>query len=284
MERKVLGRGLSALIPEKPKSEEQKSFGTIKVSDIITGSFQPREKFDVDQLNALAESIKYKGVIQPLVVRLKGDRYELVAGERRLRACMLLGFEEVPVIVKNELGDSDALQVSLIENIQRENLNPIEEAKAYSDLSEKYGMSQEQIGQAVGRDRASVANTLRLLKLPEIIQNAVRESIITAGHARTILSLGDSKGQINFFESILKKGLSVREAEAVSRRKKLSPNTVKTKKDPHLFAMEEELQRALGTKVKIMHGKKRGKIVIDYYSHDDLTRVASKLGYNADSL
>ncbi|MBN1794223.1 MAG: ParB/RepB/Spo0J family partition protein [Candidatus Omnitrophica bacterium] len=285
MERRVLGKGLSALIPEKEITEKQAGVTTVRASEIAPNPLQPREHFDEEQLRSLADSIKSQGVIQPLVVRRKGDQYELIAGERRLRAVRLLGLEEVPVLIKEDLTDSDVLQMSLIENLQRENLNPIERARAYRELSEVYGLSQEDIAQAIGRDRTGIINTVKLLKLPDIIQNAIRSGIISEGHARTIFAFNDESSQLRFFNEMIKKKLSVRQVEARARQHKLATGRrIHQTKDPHIAFIEEELQRILGTKVTVVHAKKRGKIVIEYYSDDDLTRLSEKLGLSPDRL
>lgn len=273
MERKALGRGLSALIPEQSEEREGKIL-YVPISKVKANPFQPRERFDSKKLDDLISSIKEKGVLQPVMARDKNGEYELIAGERRLRAAHALGIEEIPVIVKN-VSDADALELSLIENIQREELNPIEEAKAFKRLMDEFGFSQEEVAQAVGKDRATVANTLRLLALPKRAQDMVSDGEISMGHAKALLSLSGEHAILKFANSIITKGLSVRETEnAVSRKKGVFAQAeVPTAKDHKIMFFEEELQRTLGTKVAIKHGKKRGEIRVDYYSLDDLERI-----------
>lgn len=276
MERKVLGRGLGALIPDtvKPLLEKDDKILNLDISQIKTSSFQPRENFDPDQLKELTSSIKEKGVVQPVLVRPTEAGYELIAGERRLRAVKNLGFTKIPAIVKI-VTNEEALELSLIENIQRQDLNAIEEAQAYRRLADEFKLSHEQISQAVGKDRVTVTNTLRLLKLSDKIQKYIMNGTITAGHARAILALTTPEAQWAFCQKIISQGLSVRESENLTKEE----TTVRAHKrkvhakDHHLVALEEELQRVLGTKVRIQHKQKRGVIVIEYYSHADLERI-----------
>jgi ParB family chromosome partitioning protein len=273
MDRKVLGRGLSALIPEQPGQIKGERISYVKVEDIKQNPLQPRENFDQKKLDELISSIREKGVLQPVIVRDKSGEYELIAGDRRLRAARALGMEEVPIIVKN-VGDADALELSLIENIQREELNPIEEAKAFQKLIDKFEFSQEEIAKAVGKDRATVSNTIRLLGLPARAQEMVVKGELTMGHARALLALAGEHTILKLSNRILRKGLSVREVEnIVSKKKSRLKGGVPKARDHKVMFFEEELQRALGTKVKIQHGKKRGKLQIDYYSLDDLERI-----------
>ena len=277
MERKVLGKGLEALIPTDNKPTERVQL--LKLSQVHASRFQPRLNFPESKIQELAKSIKEKGVIQPIIVRALGnDNFELIAGERRLRALKHLGLAEVPAIVRR-VPDADVLEMSLIENIQRQELNAIEEGKAYRCLMQEFGLNQESIAERVGKDKSSVSNTLRILNLPEKIQDYLSKEFITFGHAKALLSLGDAKRQISFCEKIIKKGLSVRQAEFLtnsklrpkSRRVNLSPNT-------DIKNLEEKLQHVLGTKVRIHHGKKRGRVEIEYYSFDDLDRLLNILG------
>ncbi len=277
MERKVLGKGLEALIPTDDKPTERVQL--LKVSQVHASRFQPRLNFVESKIQELAKSIKEKGVIQPIIVRaLDNDNFELIAGERRLRALKYLGLAEVPAIVRR-VPDADVLEMSLIENIQRQELNAIEEGKAYRRLMQEFGLNQESIAERVGKDKSSVSNTLRILNLPEKIQDYLSKEFITFGHAKALLSLGDAKRQISFCEKIIKRGLSVRQAEFLtnsklrpkSRRVNLSANT-------DIKNLEEKLQHVLGTKVRIHHGKKRGRVEIEYYSFDDLERLLKILG------
>lgn len=274
MEKKALGKGLGALIPEiEHKAHTEEKVAYLPVDDIIPSRFQPRENFDEDALAELAASIKEKGVVQPVLVRRHNGGYELIAGERRLRAVKSLGVKEIPAIIR-DTSDTEALEISLIENLQREDLNPIEEARSYERLIGEFSFTQEKIAQEVGKDRTSVSNALRLLRLPDQIQSRLRDGSISAGHGRAILTLSSEQEQVKFANLIIKKGLSVREAEEYvakktqgSRRKKFAH------RDPHITELEEELQKLLGTRVKILHAKKRGKIQIEYYSHEDFERI-----------
>ncbi len=279
MEKRVLGKGLKALIPDDvPQKSESRGAIQLKISEIIPGRFQPREVFDPDKLKELVLSIKEKGVIQPVIVRPKGDGYELIAGERRLRAAKALGITQVPAIIK-DVKDDEALEIALIENIQRDNLNPIEEAKAYQRLSEEFSMTQEQISEKVGRDRASISNMMRLLRLPDKIKEEIYLGRVSMGHAKAILMLDSEQSQLELCLKIIRRGLSVREAEYFVKRKivgKARPARPR-KHSTEVRAVEEELQRILGTKVTLLHNNKRGKILIEYYSNEDLERLLNLL-------
>lgn len=283
MERKALGRGLSALIPEQHEEKEDRIIYAA-IDRIRENPFQPREKFDQKKLDDLIASIKEKGVLQPMIVRDKDGEYELIAGERRLRAARALGIAEVPVIVRN-VSDADALELSLIENIQREELNAIEEAKAFQRLMQEFGFSQEEVARAVGKDRATVANILRLLTLPKRAQEMVSGGEISPGHAKALLSLSGEHAILKLANSIVMKGLSVRETENAVARKKGATAAAKvpSEKDHKVMFFEEEMQRILGTKVAIKHEKKRGVVQIDYYSLDDLERIYNLLKKQAGS-
>ncbi len=232
------------------------------------------DKIYQKDISEIISSIKEKGVIQPLLVREKeGNNYELIAGERRLRAAKALNIRQVPVLIK-DVDDANALELSLIENIQREELNPIEEAHAYKRLCDEFNFTQEKIGQTIGKDRTTVANIMRLLMLPKAIQDYVSANTISMGHARSVLSLDGEKAQLRFCASIIKKGLSVRQTEALVKKLAYKTHTKHTPaKDHHIVAIEEELQHIFGTRVKIIHGKKRGRIEIQYYSDEDLGRI-----------
>ena len=269
-----LGKGLGALIPETTKETiESDKIGKLKVSSIIPNKLQPRKKFDTTKLAELKNSIKEKGIIQPVIVRPTDDGgYELIAGERRFRAVKELGYDKIPVIIR-EVNDADSLEMALIENIQREELNPVEEASAYMELMNKFKFSQDEISKAVGKDKSTVSNTLRLLTLPKLLQDYIADNLITMGHAKAILSLPTERPKIRFAKRVIKKNLSVRQAEELIKQK-LEKRTKTTKtKDSNLVRLEEGLQHYLGTRVRITHGKKRGKIEIFYYSNEDLDRV-----------
>ena len=272
--RQALGKGLGALIPDKPlaEGERKKSFFTCGIEEIQPNPFQPRKTFPDEPLQELVQSIREKGILQPLIVRRKGDRYELIAGERRWRAAQKAGIKEVPILVK-DVSESELLELSLIENIQRENLNPIEEAEAYKGLAEQFRLTQEDISQKVGKDRATVANALRLLKLPPEIKQSLAEGKVSVGHARAFLGLDSPEKQRTAWKKVLAGGLSVRQTENLIRR--LRP---KTPADPRKGTSEwvpliEELQRSLGTRVRIVGRKKRGRIEIEFYSPEELERI-----------
>jgi ParB family chromosome partitioning protein len=253
----------------------------VPVSQIRASRYQPRTRFNEDHLRELADSIREQGLIQPLIVAaVDGDGYELIAGERRLRAARLAGLSEVPIVVK-KVTDKEQFQISLIENLQREDLNPIEEASAFKRLMEEFSLTQEELAKTVGKSRVAVANTLRLLNLPEKLRDAVSDGSISAGHARNLVSIGDARIQDEIAGKILSDDLSVREVEKMVSDWKgaLEAGKVKlsSRKDPAIREMEESLQRILGTKVDITargKGKEvKGSIKIAYYSLDDLERL-----------
>ncbi|MCK5259877.1 MAG: ParB/RepB/Spo0J family partition protein [Candidatus Omnitrophica bacterium] len=277
MEGKALGKGLSALIPEKEKDAVVKSEGVayLKTNSIQNNSLQPRTNYDDEKLNDLKASIKEKGVLQPILVREKAGQYEVVAGERRLKAARALDLEEVPVIIK-DVTDQEAFVIALVENIQREELNPIEEAEAYRKLIEEFSYTQEEVAQSVGKDRSTISNLLRVLKLPVEIRRSVYNGELSVGHARALLSVEIPMQRDSLFVLTMKKGLSVRELENLVQSKSKGGTrraSSQTAKDHEVIALEEDLQRTLGTKVRLMPQKKRGKIVIEYYSLDDLDRI-----------
>ncbi|MFH0855571.1 MAG: ParB/RepB/Spo0J family partition protein [Candidatus Omnitrophota bacterium] len=276
MERKALGKGISALIPEK-EAVVKNEIIYAQTARIKPNPFQPREEFLQEHIEELARSIKEKGVIQPLLVRRRGDCYELIAGERRLRACNSLGLKEIPVIVK-DVDDRDSLEYALIENIQRESLNPIEEAHAYQHLIDKFQVTQEKISEALGKARVTIANTLRLLKLPHEIQEELKKARISFAHGRALLEIEDENTQRRLTQEIISKGLSVRELESLikmRRPKPLNRQSAAGGREPYVAVLEEELQHALSTKVRISKMKKRGHIFIEFYSPEDLKRIVN---------
>mgnify|MGYP001275648546 CR=1 FL=1 len=278
MERRALGKGLSALIPEKvlESGERKEEIVYVQSGQIKPNSFQPREDFDQQSIEELAQSIKAKGVIQPLLVRRKGDNYELIAGERRLRAANSLGLKEIPIIVR-DVSDQDSLELALIENIQREGLNPIEEAHAYQHLVDKFQVTQEKISEVLGKARTTITNTLRLLKLPHEIQQEMKKGRISFAHGRTLLEIDDVNQQRRLAQEIITKGLSVRELESLIktfRPKGLRRKISQGQREPLVAVLEEQMQHALGTKVRIIKRKKRGHINIEFYSPEDLERIA----------
>ncbi len=278
MERKALGKGIAALIPEKEEGRKNQIV-FVKSDQIKPNPFQPREDFDSQGIEELAQSIKEKGVIQPLLVRRKADFYELIAGERRLRAANLLNLKELPIIVK-DAEDQDCLELALIENIQRQGLNPIEEAHAYQHLIDKFHVTQEKISDALGKSRVTIANTLRLLKLPQEIQEELKKGRISFAHGRTLLEIEDANQQRRLAQMVITNGLSVRELENLikSRRFKGVKRRMGTiVRDPLISVLEEELQHILATKVRISKKKKRGSIQIEFYSQEDLERIMQVL-------
>lgn len=275
IEKKALGRGLSALIPAKEdESPSQDKIFQIPIAQIKTSKYQPRIDFDEEKLKDLVNSIKEKGVIQPILVRRSPDGYELIAGERRLRAAKTLGIDNMPAIVK-DVTDVDMLELSLIENIQREELNPMEEARAFQRFITDFKFTQDRIAQVLGKDRSTIANIIRLLNLPKKIQDYISKSMITAGHAKAVLSLPTENEQLRVSNLVIKKGLSVRETENLVNKRTAGAKKAdfKKDKDPNIVDIERRLQNILGTRVKIFHGKKRGRIQIEYYSSEDLNRL-----------
>jgi len=276
-DRKGLGRGFASLIPdaEVPTDIKQQII-FCDVNDITPNKMQPRKDFDKDALKELSNSIKEKGIIQPLLVKKVTDGYQIIAGQRRYEAAKMAGLSEVPVLVRttNEIED---LELALIENIQREDLNPIEEAAGYRMLTEEFDLSHDDIAKRVGKSRAAITNFLRLLKLPQKIQDALLENKITMGHARTILSLDGEKEQLNFLRQIISTNLSVRKSESLAKGIKKSGKAFKLDskaQNPLLRSVIEELQRIFGTKVKILQKKdSKGKLIIDFYSTQDLNRI-----------
>jgi ParB family chromosome partitioning protein len=274
--KKRLGKGMMALVDEMSVSQsESKDIGVIDIDRIIPNRYQPRKTISEDALKELADSIREKGVIQPVIVSELGDgRYELVAGERRWRASKLAGLLEIPAIVR-DYSEEERIEIALIENIQREDLNAMEVAMAYKEIMERIGLTQEQLSQKIGKNRSTVTNTLRLLKLPEYVRDRVMNSELTEGHARAILSIEDIDGQLDLAKLIIEKGLSVREAEEIARngqpKKKpdVSRETSKSR-DTGIDELQERFISALGAKVELVGSKKKGKIMIYYHNTDEL--------------
>jgi ParB family chromosome partitioning protein len=283
--RPALGKGLSALIPDEPPPADRTGLVEIDVDRLAPSDFQPRTMMDAARLDELAASIKANGVIQPIVVRKIGDGYRIIAGERRWRAARKAGLTRVPVVVKEVTGpdaQGRLLQMALIENIQREDLNAIEEAKAYRRLSDEFSLTQDAIAAAVGKDRATIANTLRLLKLPAELQNDLSAGALTMGHARAILALGSEALQLRVAREVKTRGLSVRETEVLVKAalegREIDGPTPRTARpvtppDVHTRAAEERLKIHLGTRVRIVRKGKGGRIEIDFTSEDELIRL-----------
>jgi len=276
--RQALGKGLGALIPEKgiPEADGKKAPQICGIEEIQPNPFQPRKVFSEGQLQELIDSIREKGILQPLIVRRRGNGFELIAGERRWRAAQKAGMKEVPILVK-DVSDSEMLELSLVENIQREDLNPIEEAEAYKRLMEQFDLTQEEISKKVGKDRTTITNTVRLLKLPPEIKQSLAEGKISMGHARAFLSLEGIEKQRLLLKRLLMGGLSVRQTESLVKRFRTRNSPVSRKTDAEWSGLMEELQRILGTKVRIVGKRKRGKIEIEFYSLDELDRILELL-------
>ncbi len=267
-DRRGLGKGLEALIPIAPGVQE------VEVDSIVPNPRQPRRALDPDALQELAASIKEQGLVQPLVVTEIEGGYQLLVGERRWRAASLAGLETVPVVIR-EVTPQQMLELALVENLQREDLNPLEAAAAYQQLVEEFGMTQQQVADRVGKNRVTVTNTLRLLKLPEQVQDALLAEKISEGHARAMLRLRGEGAQMQVLEAIIKRGLSVRQTEELVRRMVEEPEAKPKEptKSPELTALEDQFRHALGTKVSLSRGKKGGKLVIYFYSEEELQGI-----------
>ena len=274
-----LGKGLNAIFIEND-SEDNNGSVTLKISEIEPNRSQPRKEFDEKALSELAESISKHGLLQPLLVRpLPLGGYQIVAGERRYRACRMAGITEVPVIIR-ELGDTETMEIALIENLQREDLTPIEEALGYQVLIEEHGFSQEEVAQSVGKSRPAITNTLRLLKLPQSILDLVSDGKISAGHARALLTLEDEKLMQELAEEIIKKDLSVRQVEKICKQKPKPEKEETPEKKPSFYSMVElALNESLGRKIKVSKnkGKQGGILQIEFYSDEELTELSNKL-------
>jgi len=270
-----LGKGLEALIRPQEDNENVGSL-TIKIGKIIPNPNQPRQQFDIDALQELVASIKEKGILTPITVCDKDGQYILIAGERRLRAAKIAGLTDIPAYVIEVKDDAELMEMALIENIQRENLNAMEEAEAYSLLNKKFGLSQETVAKAVGKKRVTIANSLRLLKLPTEIKESIKNGKISAGHGRAILMMKTVRSMKWLWQQIITKNLSVRSAENIAQVKTEEKSNTKLsskKIDPRLKQFEDQLISALGTKVKLSYSKGKGKIVVNYYSDDDFERI-----------
>lgn len=281
--RPALGKGLSALIPDVPDVRSGGVPTEVDVDQISPNEHQPRHGFEDARLDELAQSIRANGVIQPIVVRKVDGGYRIIAGERRWRAAQRAGLTRVPVVVKdvNAARDAQVLEMALVENIQRENLNPIDEAAAYEKLSSNFSMTQEEIAAAVGKDRSSVANHMRLLKLPQEVRAEVAAGRLSMGHARALLAIGDEGGQRQVAREVLARNLSVRETEAMVKRIERGPvaasRPAAAAPDVHTRVAEDKLRMALGTRVRINRKGKGGRIEIDFGSEDELQRLYEHL-------
>ncbi len=303
MVKAALGKGLGALISARPASpiisptpavEQGERVQSIALEQIIPSPLQPRSVFNDENLQELVDSIKQHGIIQPLIARVRGDRFELIAGERRWRAAQRVGLKEAPVIVR-EASDQDVLELALIENLQREDLNPIEEAEAFARLSREFHLKQEEIAQKVGKSRAAIANSMRLLDLDKQVQTWLTQGHISVGHAKVLLALRSNEEHVQVAEQIMRRSLTVRAAEQLVAEHFAQMGVSKPKRGgsagsasvvlaPALLHLQNRLQQHMATHVVLHHGDKRGRIEIEYYGNDDLQRILGVMGVPPDSL
>ena len=281
-----LGKGLSALLADRPEidsliknkdDKKQEKIAYISLEEIRTKKDQPRKDFEKDALKELSESIKVHGVIQPILLRKKEDMYEIIAGERRYRASILAKLKEIPSIIL-DAKDEDVAKLALIENVQREDLNPIEEALAYKNLMEDFGLKQDQLAETIGKSRSYITNSLRLLNLDKEVIDYLYKGDLTQGHGKVLLGIKDKEAQVELAKRIIETGLNVRKTEEeVKKVKEENGDEPKSKtpvkRDPYIVDLEDQLIRTLGTKVKLNMGDKKGKIEIEYYSDEDLQRI-----------
>jgi ParB family chromosome partitioning protein len=280
VKRKVLGRGLEALISQDLRESvaETERVKELDIDRIEANPHQPRGRFDEGQLKQLAASIEKHGILQPVVVRRHGDKYQLIMGERRLRAARIAGKRSVPAIVR-EAGDADSLKFALMENLQREDLNPIEEAKGYNELKEVFDLSIREIANLLGKDRSTVSNTMRLLALPESVQEMLAAGDLSAGHARALLAIEGEREQIAWAERVVSEGITVREIELTHRPKqRKTRRRGRRKSDPQVRATEDLLEKHLGTRVQVTPRRKGGVVSIEYYTNEDLERILERMG------
>lgn len=273
--RKALGRGLSALIPETLEKEDYERIQEIDIDLIRPNPNQPRKIFEQDKLNELTESIKKYGVIQPIIVKKEDELYTIIAGERRWRACKNANIKTIPCIVR-DIENRNASEIALIENIQREDLNPIDEATAYEFIMDRYGITQEEVSNIVGKSRVYVTNIMRLNNLDDYVKDKIKNNLITAGHGRALLSL-DKEKQRSMADIIIRDNLSVRNVEKLVREQKKPRRKIKREKDKYILYLEEVLTERFSSKVNIKSNKNRGKIEIEYHSSEDLNRILDLL-------
>ena len=278
MAKRVLNQKFDSIFDDNSFDEDE-GITTLKLTDIEPNKSQPRKNFDIEALNTLADSIRQNGIIQPLLVRSMPDgTYQIVAGERRWRAAKMAGLNEVPVFIK-ELSDIQAQQIALIENLQRENLNPIEEANGYKELMDRFGMTQEDVARVVGKARSSIANSLRLLSLPPIISEMVSNNELSAGHCKVLLGVKDNKDMVELAHRAAGKDVSVREMERMVKSLN-KPEKPEKKKETFYVEAEISLSKALETNVSIIPGKKKSTIQIEFYNDEDLTDIINRLANN----
>ncbi|MCF8719169.1 ParB/RepB/Spo0J family partition protein [Nitrospina gracilis] len=279
MSRKALGKGIDALFGDAPagtgSAVSTADVQEVPLEQIVPNTNQPRKEFNDEKLNELVESIKQNGVIQPIVVQKQGEGYQLICGERRWRASQLAGKKGIPVVIR-EVNDTESLQIALIENIHRQDLNPIEEAEAYQRLIQDYGLTQDEVAQKVGKSRVTVANTLRLLKLSKAIKDDLIAERLSMGHARALLAIGSERDREDARQQVVRKGMTVRQLERLGQRLNQEPAAATKKsaqKDIFIKDLEKQFERKLGTRVHVKAGKKGGQVVIQYYNNDDLQRI-----------
>ena len=282
MSKKALGKGLGAFIPDELSILKDERFAELDIDDVKPNPFQPRVKFDDQTIDELAQSIKETGIVQPIIVAPEDDHYKIIVGERRWRAAQRAGLRKIPVLIRN-IPKEKQLEVSLIENIHREELNALEIAQAYQRLIEEHGYAQHELADKVGKDRSSVTNYLRLLKLPQEIQDKLVDGEISMGHARAMLALEEAVTQLYCCRQVIDRGLSVRNTETlVNRLKKKAPRAQRSLTDPDLHALQEEMLKILGTKVLVAGSRNKGVLKIFYFSLDDLNRIYDRIkGVNA---
>lgn len=275
--RKALGKGLSALFPETVISEDDRGFFYCPIESISPNPHQPRQNFSDSEMIELANSIKEKGIIQPILVSRAKDGFQLIAGERRWRAAQKAGLDKIPAWIR-DASPAEALELALIENIQRKDLNPIEEASAYQEMIQEFNLKQEALSKRIGKDRSTIANFLRLLKLPAIIQQDLIDGQLTTGHARVLVSIESPLVQKEIRDLTIKKSLSVRQIEAlVKKTLAKKPESPKNEKDYYIESLAKDLQKSLGTKVAIKRKGEKGRIIIEFYSDEDLGRLIDQL-------
>ena len=281
MSRKALGKGLDALIPGlKPGGLDVRGrVVEIDVQEIGPSPYQPRSSFGEESLDDLRQSIAERGVLQPVIVRRHGGRFQLVAGERRWRAAKLAGLDTVPAVVMR-VSDSEALEIALIENVQREDLNPIDEARGYRELLMRFNLTHDDLARKIGKNRTTITNALRILNLPDEVKRGLGEGKITVGHARALLSIEDPRQIVAIYRSVLHRGLSVRQVEALVRRKLRAKSSRKRVPQPaaEISGIEDRLMRKLGTRVRIVNHGGHGKLEIEFYSDDDFNRILDIIG------
>ncbi len=277
MMKKALGKGLSAFIPEEFGIIKEERYAELDVTQLKPNPLQPRMRFDETSIDELAQSIRESGVVQPVLVVQEEGHFKIIVGERRWRAAQKAGLKKIPVMIRN-LPPEKQLEIAIIENIHREDLNPLEIALAYQKMSQDLNYTQQEIADKVGKDRTSITNYMRLLKLPQEIQDALGDGSLSMGHARAILALEEAEAQLAAFREIMDKGLSVRSSEKLANRlKERPPRVQRSLEDPDLHALQEDLLKALGTKVLISGNRNKGTLKIFYFSLDDLNRIYERI-------